>query len=123
LSRSFVARLLDAGEIPSEHLPDSRHRVVRLADVLEFQVFPGCPPQRVAAISRHTGTRSSGRVGRSAAGRAFDPDAVTRAVLASVRHEDTAYDELLMAGVPRDEARERIRTDIDQVVERWRRPA
>ncbi|MFC7535027.1 helix-turn-helix domain-containing protein, partial [Actinoplanes sp. GCM10030250] len=37
LSRPFVARLLDAGEIPSEHLPDSRHRVVRLVDVLEFQ--------------------------------------------------------------------------------------
>lgn len=37
LSRPFVARLLDAGEIPSEFLPDSRHRVVRLSDVLEFQ--------------------------------------------------------------------------------------
>jgi excisionase family DNA binding protein len=37
LSRPFVARLLDAGEIPSERLPDSRHRLVRLADVLEFQ--------------------------------------------------------------------------------------
>lgn len=37
LSRPFVARLLDAGEIPSEHLPNSRHRVVRLAHVLDFQ--------------------------------------------------------------------------------------
>ena len=37
LSRPFVVRLLDDGEIPSEFLPDSRHRVVRLADVLEFQ--------------------------------------------------------------------------------------
>jgi excisionase family DNA binding protein len=37
LSRPFVVRLLDAGDIPSEHLPDSRHRVVRLADVLTFQ--------------------------------------------------------------------------------------
>ena len=37
LSRPFVARLLDSGEIPSVNLPDSRHRVVRLADVLEFQ--------------------------------------------------------------------------------------
>jgi hypothetical protein len=33
----FVVRLLDAGEIPSQHLPDSKHRVVRLVDVLEFQ--------------------------------------------------------------------------------------
>ncbi|GAA0924526.1 hypothetical protein GCM10009560_25290 [Nonomuraea longicatena] len=37
LSRPFVARLLDEGEIPSQYLPDSRHRLVRLVDVLEFQ--------------------------------------------------------------------------------------
>ena len=87
------------------------------------RLFPGCPPPRATAISRHTGTRGSGRVGRSAAGRALDPDAVTRAVVASVRHEDTDYDELLMAGVPREQARDRIRDDIDRVLERWRRPA
>jgi hypothetical protein len=86
-------------------------------------LFPACPPQRAAAISQHTGTRGSGRVGRSAAGRALDPGAVTQAVVASVRHEDTAYDELLMAGVPREQARERVRNDIDQVLERWRHPA
>ncbi|WP_199513847.1 DUF2293 domain-containing protein [Nucisporomicrobium flavum] len=85
------------------------------------RLFPGCPPDRAAAIGRHTATRSSGRVGRSAAGQAFEPDAVTRAVVASVRHEDTAYDELLMAGVPRDEARQQIRDDIERVLERWRR--
>jgi hypothetical protein len=87
------------------------------------RLFPGCPPPRAAAISRHTGTRGSGRVGRSAAGRALDPDAVTRAVVAAVRHEETAYDELLMAGVPRERAREQIRDDIDRVLARWRRPA
>ncbi|WP_322751624.1 MULTISPECIES: helix-turn-helix domain-containing protein [unclassified Frankia] len=37
LSRPFVSRLLDAGEIPSERLPESRHRRVRLSDVLAFQ--------------------------------------------------------------------------------------
>jgi excisionase family DNA binding protein len=37
LSRPFVSRLLDAGEIPSERLPRSRHRRVRLSDVLAFQ--------------------------------------------------------------------------------------
>jgi excisionase family DNA binding protein len=37
LSRPFVVRLIDAGDLPAEHLPDSRHRVVRLSDVLEFQ--------------------------------------------------------------------------------------
>ncbi|MEU8242060.1 DUF2293 domain-containing protein [Actinoplanes missouriensis] len=86
------------------------------------RLFPACPPARAAAISRHTGTRGSGRVGRSAAGRALDPDAVTRAVVASIRHEDTDYDELLMSGVPCEEARDRIRTAIDQVLDRWRHP-
>jgi len=37
LSRPFVHRLLDAGEIPSEQLPGSRHRRVRLSDVIAFQ--------------------------------------------------------------------------------------
>ena len=36
LSRPFVVRLLDDGVIPSERLPRSRHRRVRLADVLTF---------------------------------------------------------------------------------------
>ncbi|MGA2307756.1 MAG: excisionase family DNA-binding protein [Acidimicrobiales bacterium] len=36
LSRPFVVRLLDDGEIPSERLPGSRHRRVRLSDVLAF---------------------------------------------------------------------------------------
>jgi excisionase family DNA binding protein len=37
LSRPFVARLLERGDIPSTFLPDSRHRRVRLEDVLTFQ--------------------------------------------------------------------------------------
>jgi excisionase family DNA binding protein len=37
LSRPFVARLLDQGDIPSEFLPGSCHRRVKLSDVLAFQ--------------------------------------------------------------------------------------
>lgn len=37
LSRPFVVRLLDEGEIPAERLPRSRHRRIRLTDVLAFQ--------------------------------------------------------------------------------------
>jgi excisionase family DNA binding protein len=37
LSRPFVARLLERGDIPSELLPESRHRRIRLEDVLAFQ--------------------------------------------------------------------------------------
>src|SRR6202034_1644039 len=38
LSRPFVARLLERGDIPSELLPESRHRRIKLGDVLAFQV-------------------------------------------------------------------------------------
>jgi hypothetical protein len=86
------------------------------------RLFPGCPAERAEAIARHTGARGSGRVGRSAAGRSMDEKAVTLAVVASVRHEDTEYDSLLMSGVPRDEARDRIRPDIDRVLDDWAAP-
>jgi hypothetical protein len=106
-----------------------RAAVRRAAEDLEFQarlaaeirsLFPGCPADRSEAIARHAGTRGSGRVGRSAAGRALDPDAVSAAVVASIRHEDTPYDELLMAGVQRDDARDQVREAIDAVLARWR---
>jgi hypothetical protein len=41
-------------------------------------------------------------------------------VIAATRHEDTGYDGLLMAGVDRGEARERVRDDVDRALERWR---
>ena len=86
------------------------------------RLFPGCPAERAEAIAKHTALRGSGRVGRSAAGRSLEEKALTLAVVASVRHEDTAYDSLLMSGVPRDEARDRIRTDIDRVLDAWAAP-
>jgi hypothetical protein len=86
------------------------------------RLFPGCPPARAEAIAAHAGSRGSGRVGRSAAGRALDPDAVTLAVVASVRHSETGYDNLLMSGVPRAEARDRVRSDIQLILEAWHLP-
>ena len=83
------------------------------------RLFPGCPAGRAEAIARHTSLRGSGRVGRSAAGRSLDEKAVTLALVASVRHEDTEYDSLLMAGVPREAARDRVRPDIDRVLNGW----
>jgi hypothetical protein len=86
------------------------------------RLFPGCPAGRAEAIARHAAVRGSGRVGRSAAGRALDEQAITLAVVASVRHEDTGYDELLMAGVPRGEARARVRPDVDRMLAAWQDP-
>jgi hypothetical protein len=85
------------------------------------RLFPRCPAERAEAIARHTSLRGSGRVGRSAAGRSLDDKAITLAVVASVRHQDTSYDELLMSGVPRDDARDRIRPAVDQVLASWAR--
>jgi hypothetical protein len=93
----------------------------RLAEAVA-RLFPGCPAGRAEAIARHAAVRGSGRVGRSAAGRALDEQAVTLAVVASMRHEDTGYDELLMAGVPREEARARVRPDIDRMLAAWQDP-
>ena len=83
------------------------------------RLFPGCPADRAAAIARHAGLRGSGRVGRSAAGRALGEEAITLAVIASVRHEDTGYDALLMSGIPREVARDKVRAGIDRVLASW----
>jgi len=93
----------------------------RITDEIR-RLFPGCPARRAVAIAEHTGLRGSGRVGRSAAGRALDEDAILLAVVASVRHQDTEYDSLLMAGVSRDAARDRVRPTIDRVLGAWRQP-
>jgi hypothetical protein len=85
-----------------------------------LRLFPGCPPKRAEAIALHAGARGSGRVGRSAAGRALDEEAITSAVIASVRHEDTEYDLLLMNGDDRRNARSQVWDAVDRVLEAWR---
>lgn len=82
--------------------------------------FPGCPADRAEAIALHAAARGSGRVGRSAAARQLDPDAVRLAVAASVRHIDTDYDDLLMSGVDRDTARARVYDRVEDVLTAWR---
>jgi hypothetical protein len=85
------------------------------------RLFPGCPAGRAQAIAEHAATRGSGRIGRSASGRALNQEALVLAVGASVRHQDTDYDELLMKGLPREVARQRVRSTVDRVLEAWRR--
>ncbi|MFC7591790.1 DUF2293 domain-containing protein [Nonomuraea antimicrobica] len=106
-----------------------RDSVRRAEQDVEFQarmaaeiarLFPGCPEPRVREIAEHAGQRGSGRVGRSAAARALDENAITLAVIASIRHLDTDYDRLLMAGVPRMEARDRIRDRIEHRLQEFR---
>lgn len=85
------------------------------------RLLPGCPPQRAAAIAAHTAARGSGRVGRTAQGQRLDQQALELAIVASIRHQDTDYDALLMAGVPREQAREQVREKVGEVLDHWRR--
>ena len=82
-------------------------------------LYPGCPPEEARGIAAHTAVRGSGRVGRSAAGRALDDHTLALAVAAWVRHRHTHYDELLMSGQERAAARSEIREEMDSVLDRW----
>ncbi len=82
-------------------------------------LYPGCPPEEAIGLAAHTAARGSGRVGRSAAGRALDDQALALAVAAWVRHRHTRYDELLMGGQERAAARSQVREEMDKVLDRW----
>jgi hypothetical protein len=93
---------------------------MRMAESIQ-QMFPGCPLEEARAIAEHTSVRDSGRVGRTASGRALEEEALRVAVVASVRHRHTKYDQLLMKRLSRMDARDSVRDDIDRVLESWRR--
>ena len=65
--------------------------------------------------------RYSGRVGRSAAAKHLDEDAVRLAVIAHVRHRETEYDSLLGQGIDRYDARQLVQARIEQVLCEWER--
>ena len=65
------------------------------------------------------GCWESDRVGRTAAAKQLSTGVIGLAVIAYIRHNHTAYDELLAKGYPRDLAREQIRDKVDEVVASW----
>jgi hypothetical protein len=81
--------------------------------------YPGCPAEEARRIASHTARRGSGRVGRSAAGRKLHDEAIRLAVVAHIRHEHTDYDELLMTGCSRGEARRSIAGRLNHVLAAW----
>jgi hypothetical protein len=83
------------------------------------ELFPGAPPGREQDIAEHACRKYSGRVGRSAAAKALDAEAVRLAVVAHVRHHETEYDALLASGLGRQEARERVAAGVDEVLLHW----
>lgn len=126
LGRAEARCLADAEARRRRRVRDARRRAaqdVRFTEEFAAEIlrlFPGCPVERAEGIAGHASVRGSGRVGRSAAGRALSEGAVVSAVVASVRHLDTPYDQLLMSGVPRQEARRRIAAGVETVLGGWR---
>ena len=82
-------------------------------------LYPGCPHARETQIAEHACRKYSGRVGRSAAAKALDENAVRLAVVAHVRHTETEYDELLVGGCDRQEARARVTDEASTVLREW----
>lgn len=83
------------------------------------QLYPKCPSKTARSIAEHACTKYSGRVGRSAAAKALDEQAVRLAVVAHVRHVETPYDKLLMSGWERVESRFRVEDMVQSVLEKW----
>ena len=83
--------------------------------------FPGCPEAERQEIAEHACRKYSGRIGRSAAARRFDPETIEVAVRAHIRHRCTPYDDLLGQGLDRSDARASVRGAVDEIVERWRK--
>jgi len=83
------------------------------------ELYPNCPPGREQVIAEHACQKYSGRVGRSAAARRLDNEAVRLAVAAHVRHAETPYDRLLAQGQERWQARLEIAGLADQVLAKW----
>jgi hypothetical protein len=81
--------------------------------------FPGCPPDEADAVARHACTKYSGRIGRSAAAKAFDAQAIELAVRAHIRHAHTGYDGLLSRGLERADARSAVADDVSRIMKRW----
>ncbi|MFI1729665.1 DUF2293 domain-containing protein [Streptomyces acidicola] len=127
LARAEDRCLADAEARRRRRVRDARRRAaadVRFTDAFAAEIrrlFPGCPTGRAGAIAAQASVRGSGRVGRSAAGQALSEAAVTSAVIASVRHLDTPYDQFLMSGVPRYEARRRIAPLVEMALREWRK--
>jgi hypothetical protein len=103
----------------SKRADEDRELQARMAAKIA-SLFPGCPAERAEEIARHAAARGSRRVGRSAAGQALEQQALELAVVASIRHRDTPYDDLLMSGITRDQARDQVRDQVTRIIEAWR---
>ncbi len=81
--------------------------------------FPKCPLDEADSIALHACAKYSGRIGRSAAAKVFDAQAIELAVRAHIRHVHTGYDRLLSRGLERSDARSAVADEVSRIVDRW----
>ncbi len=98
-------------ELDQEYVAEFASEVRRLS--------PNCPTSEEVKIAQHACRKYSGRVGRSAAAKDFDPQIITLAVQAHIRHVYTNYDDLLMKCWERVDARALVREQVEKVLNRW----
>jgi hypothetical protein len=84
------------------------------------EIYPFCPAAREHLIAEHACRKYSGRVGRSAAAKELDEEAVRLAVTAHIRHAETNYDDLLLEGIDRREARENVYSKVSDILDCWK---
>jgi hypothetical protein len=95
-----------------------RNYVKRFAGRIR-ELYPGCSAGKDVEIAEHACLKYSGRIGRSAAAKEFDGEAVRLAVIAHIRHVETKYDELLAKGCDRWEARGQVKASVENVLSKW----
>ena len=98
------------------------HNYVKRFAARVRELYPGCPSGSEVEIAEHACLKFSGRIGRSAAARNLDEEAVRLSVIAHIRHVETNYDELLAKGYDRWEAREHIKDSVVNVLLKWEVP-
>ena len=84
-----------------------------------LEQFPGCPIKEATRIAEHACRKYSGRVGRSAEAKRFDPEAVRLGTCAAVRHRFTNYDDLLLGVMERYEARSVVASEVERKLREW----
>jgi len=76
------------------------------------KLFSNCPKLEETKIAKHACRKYSGRIGRFSMAKEFESQAIILAVRAHIRHSYTNYDELLMLGLERNEAREKVNGQV-----------
>jgi hypothetical protein len=83
------------------------------------QHYPGCSEEEAQQIAAHACRKHSGRIGRTAAAKEFDAEAIGLAVRAHVRHVHTNYDELLCRYEDRGTARWEVHEQVESILRQW----